>query len=279
MSKLFTPALIGPYAYVPSRRHGATDADALQSRRHSERSDGRILHAARLDGRSDRLRSVAGLDPRQRLCRRSGIYSDTQIAGWRRVTDAVHAKGGRIFSSCGTFGRQVACRPAAERRSAGRAFRHSRPRATLTPGAAKSPFSMPRALELHEISGIIERISAPAPSASLRAGFDGVEIHGANGYLPGSISCRDGTKQAHGRVRRLRSKKSAAPLPAAKVTQAAISAWCRSSALSSHVWACASRRAATYGSMSDSNPPATFGFAATPLSFRRRSISRYRRSA
>ncbi len=122
-----------------------------------------------------------------------GIYSDTQIVGWRRVTDAVHAKGGRIFQQLWHVGSAVGCRPAAERRSAGRALLRLRPRATPTPSTAKPP-SMPRALELHEIPGIIEEFRAGSAERALRASFDGVEIHGANGYLPDQF-LQDGTNK------------------------------------------------------------------------------------
>src|SRR5262249_16767141 len=111
-----------------------------------------------------------------------GIYSDRQIAGWRRVTDAVHAKGGRSMLQLLHVGRQShvdlqsdGAAPAAP--SAIRAEGHA-----YTPNG-EAEFSMPRALERHEIPPIIEEFRAGAKRA-LRAGFDGVEIHGANGYLP-----------------------------------------------------------------------------------------------
>src|SRR5260370_33369705 len=111
-----------------------------------------------------------------------GIYSDGQIAGWRRVTDAVHAKGGRIFQQLWHVGRQshVDLQPNGEAPGA--------PSAIPAEGYAytkrgEAPVSMPRALQLHEIPDIIEEFRSGAERA-LRAGFDGVEIHGANGYLP-----------------------------------------------------------------------------------------------
>src|SRR5258708_9403833 len=111
-----------------------------------------------------------------------GSYSDSQIAGWRGVTDAVHAKGGRIFLQLWHVGRQshTDLQPNGEAPVA--------PSAIAAEGYAYTkqgevPFSMPRALALEEIPGIIEEFRSSAERA-LRAGFDGVEIHGANGYLP-----------------------------------------------------------------------------------------------
>jgi N-ethylmaleimide reductase len=118
-----------------------------------------------------------------------GIYSDSQIAGWQRVTNAVHAKGGRIFQQLWHVGRQshVDLQPNGEAPVA--------PSAIAAEGYAytergEAPFSMPRALELDEIPGIIEEFRSGAERA-LRAGFDGVEIHGANGYLPVLTAARN----------------------------------------------------------------------------------------
>ncbi len=122
-----------------------------------------------------------------------GIYSDSQIAGWRRVTDAVHAKGGRIFLQLWHVGRQshTDLQPNGEAPVA--------PSAIAAEGYAYSkqgevPFSMPHALALEEIPGIIEEFRTGAERA-LRAGFDGVEIHGANGYLPDQF-LQDGSTNA-----------------------------------------------------------------------------------
>src|SRR6201998_2427717 len=119
-----------------------------------------------------------------------GIYSDNQIAGWRRVTDAVHAKGGRIFLQLWHVGRQshTDLQPNGEAPVA--------PSAIAAEGYAYTKrgevsFAMPRALELREIPGIVQEFRAGAERA-LRAGFDGVEIHGANGYLPDQF-LQDGT--------------------------------------------------------------------------------------
>ncbi|MFN4297090.1 MAG: alkene reductase [Brevundimonas sp.] len=110
-----------------------------------------------------------------------GVYTDAQIAGWRKVTDAVHDKGGRIFLQLWHVGRisHVDLQPGGA--------------APVAPSAIRAPtktfvnnrfvdVSEPRALALDEIPGVIADFRKAAANA-ISAGFDGVEIHGANGYL------------------------------------------------------------------------------------------------
>lgn len=121
-----------------------------------------------------------------------GIYSDEQISGWREVTDAVHAEGGHIFIQLWYCGRishpsllpdnQAPVAPSAIR-PAGDAFTLSGPQ----------PFVEPRQLNLNEIQQIILQYRHAA-SAAKQAGFDGVEVHGANGYLIDQF-LRDGSNQ------------------------------------------------------------------------------------
>jgi N-ethylmaleimide reductase len=115
--------------------------------------------------------------------RTPGIYSEAQIAAWRNVTDAVHARGGKIFLQIMHVGRIAA--------SANRTI----PDAPVAPSAIRAagqmwtdskgmqPHEMPRALELAEIPLVIEEYAAATRNA-LKAGFDGVELHSASGYLP-----------------------------------------------------------------------------------------------
>lgn len=109
-----------------------------------------------------------------------GLYTPEQIAGWRKVTDAVHAKGGRIFVQLWHVGRishvdlQNGKAPVAP--SAIRAETK-----TFVNGGF-ADVSEPRALDIDEIPGIIDSFRKAAANA-IQAGFDGVEIHGANGYL------------------------------------------------------------------------------------------------
>lgn len=121
-----------------------------------------------------------------------GIYSAEQVAGWKLVTDAVHAKGGHIFLQLWHVGRvsHPAFQPDGGLPVA--------PSAITPSGQVYTPQGMqdyvaPRALELAEIPGLIEDYRKAAKNA-LAAGFDGVEIHNANGYLLDQF-LRDGTNQ------------------------------------------------------------------------------------
>lgn len=110
-----------------------------------------------------------------------GIYTPEQIAGWRVVTDAVHAKGGRIFLQLWHVGRvsHVDLQPGGAAPVAPSAI----PAATKTfVNNTFTETSMPRALNLEEIPGIVADFRQAAANA-IAAGFDGVEVHGANGYL------------------------------------------------------------------------------------------------
>lgn len=110
-----------------------------------------------------------------------GIYTDEQVAGWRKVTDAVHAKGGHIYIQLWHVGRvsHTALQPNGGAPVAPSAVR-AETKTYVNNCFAET--SEPRALELSEIPGIIEDYRRAAANA-IRAGFDGVEIHGANGYL------------------------------------------------------------------------------------------------
>ncbi|MEG3178447.1 alkene reductase [Sphingomonas sp. RB3P16] len=110
-----------------------------------------------------------------------GIYTDAQVAGWRTVTDRVHAAGGKIFLQLWHVGRvsHVDLQAGGGAPVAPSAIRAE----TKTfVGGSFVDTSVPRALELDEIAAIIEDFRRGAANA-IRAGFDGVEVHGANGYL------------------------------------------------------------------------------------------------
>ncbi|APW36373.1 alkene reductase [Rhodoferax koreense] len=110
-----------------------------------------------------------------------GLYTPEQIAGWRQVTDAVHAQGGRIFVQLWHVGRvsHVDVQPGGAAPVAPSAIRAAT-KTFVNNGFAD--VSEPRALELSELSGIVNDFRQAAANA-IAAGFDGVEVHGANGYL------------------------------------------------------------------------------------------------
>lgn len=109
-----------------------------------------------------------------------GIWSEAQITGWQQVTEAVHQKGGRIFMQLWHVGRisdpcflddQLPVAPSAVR-----------PKGHVSLLRPEKPYVTPRALHAEEIPAIVEAYRQGALNAQ-KAGFDGVEIHAANGYL------------------------------------------------------------------------------------------------
>jgi N-ethylmaleimide reductase len=119
-----------------------------------------------------------------------GCYTDEKVHGWKIVTDAVHAKGGTIVVQLWHTGRvshtsfqngQPPVGPSAIKANT----------KTFIAGQGFVDVSMPRALELREIAGIIDDFRN-ASSRAIEAGFDGVELHGAHGYLLDAF-LRDGT--------------------------------------------------------------------------------------
>ncbi|WP_434673995.1 alkene reductase [Pseudomonas sp. R1-15] len=110
-----------------------------------------------------------------------GIYTQAQIDGWRTVTDAVHAKGSRIFLQLWHVGRvsHVALQKNGAAPVAPSALR---PATKVFVNNSFEDVSEPRALDVSELPGIVDDFRQAASNA-IAAGFDGVEIHGANGYL------------------------------------------------------------------------------------------------
>src|SRR3981081_1227189 len=119
-----------------------------------------------------------------------GIYSKQQVAGWRKVTDRVHERGGRIFIQLWHVGR-ISHVSLQENNQAPVAPSAIRAKGKTFVGGTFTEISEPRALTMEEIPGIIESFKRGTAHA-LEAGFDGVEIHGANGYLLDQFA-KDGT--------------------------------------------------------------------------------------
>jgi N-ethylmaleimide reductase len=182
-----------------------------------------------------------------------GIHTDEQVKGWRLITDAVHQEGGKMYLQLWHTGRashpdfQVGgALPVSASAIAPTGFAH-------TP-LGKKPYVVPRALEIDEIPGVVQTY-AEATRRAQDAGFDGVEIHGANGYLIDQF-LRDGSNHrtdAYGgsvqnRIRFLQ-----------EVTEAVVSAW------SADRVGVRLSTTSPFNDMADSNPIATFSAATAML--------------
>ena len=110
-----------------------------------------------------------------------GIYSPGHVAGWTRVTDAVHVKNGRIFMQIWHPGRAAHSLLNEGEQPVSSSATAIRNDVTHTPEGAK-PYEVPRALRTDEIRRYVNMFRLAAQNAQ-RAGFDGVQIHGAHGYL------------------------------------------------------------------------------------------------
>lgn len=181
-----------------------------------------------------------------------GIWSDEQVEGWKLVTKAVHEKGGRIFLQLWHVGRishpsyldgELPVAPSA-----------IAPEGHVSLLRPQVPYVTPRALDIAEIPGIIEAYRKGAENAK-RAGFNGVEVHGANGYLLDQFLQDSSNKRtdAYGGAIENRAKLML------EVTDAVMSVW-------------GARRVGIHlaprgdaHSMGDSNPAATFGYVAEEL--------------
>ncbi|BDV33563.1 alkene reductase [Methylocystis iwaonis] len=185
-----------------------------------------------------------------------GIWSDAQVDGWREITRAVHEAGGRILLQLWHVGRLShpvyldGAPPVAP--SAITAEGHV---SLLRP---KQPYPVPRALDIDEIPGVVAAYRQGAENAK-RAGFDGVEIHGANGYLLDQF-LQDSANKRTDRYGGSIENRARLML---EVTDAAIDIW-GAGRVGVHL---APRGDAQ--SMGDSDPKATFGYVARELGRRK----------
>jgi N-ethylmaleimide reductase len=118
-------------------------------------------------------------------CRTPGLVDASQVAGWRRVTDAVHERGGTIVMQVMHVGRVAvaANKPTGVESVAPSAIAAKAKLYVDGDGGSWQPCDMPRALEADEIPGVIDDYRRCTERA-YDAGFDGVELHGTSGYLP-----------------------------------------------------------------------------------------------
>nr|MBP8308004.1 alkene reductase [Burkholderiaceae bacterium] len=111
-----------------------------------------------------------------------GIHTPEQVEGWKGIAQAIHAKGGFVFLQLWHMGRisHSSNQPGGAPPIAPSAIAATG--MTMSATGARAPFDTPRALRTDEIPGIIEAYAQAARNA-MAAGFDGVEVHAANGYL------------------------------------------------------------------------------------------------
>ncbi|MGV2290202.1 alkene reductase [Trinickia sp. YCB016] len=182
-----------------------------------------------------------------------GLYDDSQIAGWKLVTDAVHAKGGRIFLQLYHAGRQSnsQLQPGGGQPVAPSAVPHGGVAYTEAGWIENTPS---RALTIPEIAELVERFRSAAIRGK-KAGFDGVELHAANGYLFDQF-LQDGSNKRtdiyggsfENRARFLM-----------EATRAVVSVW------GSDRVAVRLGPSGAFGDMSDSNPEGLFTYVAQEL--------------
>lgn len=181
MSKLFDPITLGA---IPLKNRVA-----LAPMTRSRAGAGEVINATAADYYAQRAGAGLVITEATQISRQGqgypntpGLFTDAQVAGWRAVIDAVHAKDGRIVAQLWHVGRvsipdyqpdggqPVAPSPVAAKGQA------------MKPDFSFTPFVTPRALTTDEIAGVV-RDYAHAARRAREAGFDGVEIHAANGYL------------------------------------------------------------------------------------------------
>ena len=181
MSKLFTPIQVGRYTLpnrlvmAPMTRSRSNDAGVpsdLVATYYEQRADAGLIIA------EGTFPSAMG----KGYVRTPGIYSDEQVAAWKKVTSAVHAKGGKIFLQIMNCGRisHPSMLPNNAQPIAPSAIKAAGQSWT---GAGMEDFVTPRELTTDEVGGIIAEYRI-ATRRALEAGFDGVELHTASGYLP-----------------------------------------------------------------------------------------------
>jgi N-ethylmaleimide reductase len=182
-----------------------------------------------------------------------GIHSAEQIAGWQKITQAVHARGGRIFLQLWHVGRisHPSLQPDGATPVAPSAIQ---PQGDAMTYEGMQRFVTPRALELDEIPGVVDQYRQAAKNA-LEAGFDGVEVHGANGYLLDQF-LRDGSNHrtdAYGGPVENRARLLL------EVTEAV------SEVFGGQRVGVRLSPSSTFNDMTDSDPRATFGYAIQAL--------------
>ena len=180
-SALFTPIQLGPYTLA----NRIAMAPLTRSRASADGVPGPLIaeHYAQRASAGLIVTEGVNISPSARgYAYTPGLYTDAQVAGWRHVTDAVHARQGRIFPQLWHVGRisHPDLQPGGALPVAPSAIPPAHATAYTPHGFAPCP--TPRALRTDEIPALVDDYRRAAQLA-LDAGFDGVEIHAANGYL------------------------------------------------------------------------------------------------
>ncbi|MBW4500156.1 MAG: alkene reductase [Scytonema hyalinum WJT4-NPBG1] len=247
---LFTPVQLGPYTLpnrmvmAPMTRLRAIDnvPNSLMATYYAQRATAGLIVTE--------CTMVSPLSLGYMNC--PGIYSEEHIAGWRQVTDAVHEKGGRIFlqlwhsgriSHSSLLGGELPVAPSAIAASG-----------TLHTPIGKVAMETPRALETQEIPEIVQQFRKGAENA-LAAGFDGVEFHGAFGYLIDQFlqDCTNQRTDEYGGSIENRARFLL------EVVEAVVNVW------GANRVGIKLSPSNTYYGMGDSNPQETFGYAIDAL--------------
>ena len=194
MTTLFNPLRVGALT-VPNRIFMAPLTRCRASAEHDPNAMMAEYYAQRASAGLIIAEATMAMAGNSSFWMEPGIYSPSQVAGWKLTTDAVHAAGGRIFLQIWHGGR--ACHPLL---NAGAQPVAPSPVAisgdeVLTP-EGKKPYVVPRELRDDELPGIVNGFKKAAENAKA-AGFDGVEVHGANGYLLDEF-LRDGANKRVG---------------------------------------------------------------------------------
>jgi N-ethylmaleimide reductase len=257
MNKLFSAKQVGPFelkhrvALAPLTRMrtetGNVPGDLMVEYYSQRASDGGLLIT---DATAVSPLGIAYVDA-------PGIFTDAQVEGWKRVVDAVHAKGARIFLQMWHAGRQAhpantaGVTPVAP--SALRSLEYAAVRDEKG-NIAEAELIVPRTLDISEIPGIVEEFRMGAVRAKA-AGFDGIELHAANGYLFDQFLL-DGSNHrtdAYGGSIENRARFLFQTL------DAVTSVWGTGRV------AVRLSPSGSYGTMSDSDPHATYGYVAKRL--------------
>ncbi|RTL59702.1 MAG: alkene reductase [Hyphomicrobiales bacterium] len=181
--RLFTPLKIGPWSLqhrvvmAPLTRMRASVPGNAPTPLNAEYYGQRASKGGMIIAEASPISPTAHYGPRT-----PGIYTPEQIEGWRRIADAVHAKGGILVLQLWHVGRisHSTLQPGGALPVAPSAI--AAVGDTMTASGQRAPFETPRALETSELPGIVADYAQAARNA-IAAGCDGVEIHGANGYL------------------------------------------------------------------------------------------------